>query len=752
MYASYSFAVGIFSVAYWPSLPGYIPTLLALILGGLCFAFRFKVLAWLLFGMCFAVFWGHSSLASQLPEALTPSDHLVTGIIQDIPVDDGHRQRVNLKILDSLTLPELRRLRISWYQPPLDLQPGQVWQLMVRLRRPRGNVNPGGFDYQAWLMRQHISATGYVRQSPHNRLLDRVTTIDSWRYQLRGAILSAPLSEQSRAFILALTLGDRSLIAKKDWDRLARFGLVHLLVVSGLHIGLMAALGYWLGASLTRVTTIFGLQGNSVYGGAATALLSALGYSVLAGFSLPTQRALVMIAVAIVAVLLSRNISRGSGFGLAMAGVAVIDPLAVISPGFWLSFGAVAGLLWLVPVAVHLSRWWSGLQVQWVVFLVLWLPLVFWQLPVAWLSPVVNMLVIPWIGFLVVPVCLAGIAISLFSWNIAGSVWGIAGWQLEQLMTLLGNISIPAWLPVYPHWPVSYINSMMLLILALLLLLPRGLPGRWLMGPLLIAICYTPNTNPYPLSLTVLDVGQGLSVVVRTRGHTLVYDAGAAHGRQFDTGSAIVAPFLRQQGVNRIDRLIISHADNDHAGGVPGLNRLIPSSDVLAGEQSDSGDIKTRACRAGESWQWDGVNFLLLYPSQSNSSGRGNNRSCVLWIGYGTEQILLTGDIESSAEQQLLDTVRNLKRPIRVLLAPHHGSKTSSSQPFVSALSPGHVVFSAGYRHHYGHPADEVRDRYHSAGAVLWNTAEQGAIRFNWISADNFEVTKARTDRQRYWY
>lgn len=750
MYGSYSFAIGIFAVAYWPTLPGCSAILLMLALGILSFLLRFKIPAWLLWGMCFGVYWGHASLAVQLPESLTPSDHLVTGIVQGIPVDDGHRQRFNLKVLETPTLPELRRLRISWYQPPQELQPGQVWQLKVRLRRPRGSVNPGGFDYQAWLMRQNISATGYVRESPHNRHLDSVTTIDSWRYQLRKFILSSPLDEQSQGFIVALTLGDRSLIAKTDWDRLARFGLVHLLVVSGLHIGLMAAMGYWLGASLMRVATLLGLQGNAVYGGSVVALLFALGYSLLAGFSLPTQRALVMIAVAIVAVLLNRHVSRASGFGLALAGVAVIDPLAVLSAGFWLSFGAVAGLLWLVPVAFNLSRWWRGIQVQWVVFLVLWLPLVFWQLPVAWFAPVVNMLVIPWIGFLVVPVCLLGAAVSLFNWSMAVYLWSIAGWQLEQLMTLLGTVSMPVWLPVYPHWPASFSNTLVLMLLAILLILPNGFPGRWLIAPLLVAIFYLPNTNPYPLSLTVLDVGQGLSVVVRTSKHTLVYDVGPAHGRQFDTGSAVVAPFLRRQGVNRIDRLIISHADNDHAGGTAGLNHLIPAEDVLTGEKLEDVDFKTRSCLAGESWHWDGIDFAVLHPH--NSTGHGNNQSCVLLIGYATERILLTGDIESLVEQQLLETVQDFRGPIRVLLAPHHGSKTSSSASFVSVLSPVHVVFSAGYRHHYGHPAEAVRDRYQSAGAVLWNTAEQGAVQFNWVSADNLEVTNARSDRPRYWY
>lgn len=752
VYTSYCFALGIFVVAYWPALPGAIATSLLLVLGGASFLYRFRSLAWLLWGMCFAIYWGHSSLSSQLPDSLTPSDHLVTGVIQGMPVNDGHRQRFNLKILESTSSPELRRIRISWYQPQVELQPGQVWKLLVRLRRPRGNINPGVFDYQAWLMRNDISATGYVRESPQNRLLHTVGSIDSLRYRLREAILSSPLSEQSRGLIIALTLGDRSLISATAWQRLTQFGLVHLLVVSGLHIGLVAAIGYWVGSTLVRAVMVFGVTANSVYGGAMMALLFAMGYSLLAGFSLPTQRALAMISVAIGGVLLNRHLSKSNGFGLALAGVAVIDPLAVLSAGFWLSFGAVAGLLWLVPWAANLSWGWRALRVQWLVFLVLWLPLVFWQLPIAWLSPLVNLLVIPWIGFLVVPVCLMGTVISLLSRDMAFHLWVVAGWQLDQLMTLLGGISIPRWLPLYPLWPTTLISACLLAVLALLLLLPRGLPGRWLIVPLMVALFFFPNNNPDPLSLTVLDVGQGLSVVVRTRMHTLVYDAGPAHGKQFDTGTAVVTPYLRRQGITGVDRLIISHGDNDHAGGASGLNSLIPASDVLVGDTQSDYDMPVRPCRAGESWRWDGVDFEVLHPSQRSQDSDGNNRSCVLLVRYGTEQILLTGDIETSAERQLLASNKDLAGPIRVLLAPHHGSQTSSSQRFVTALSPQHVVFSAGYRHHYGHPAEAVQERYRVAGATLWNTAEQGALQFSWSTTGNIEVTTGRADRRRYWY
>lgn len=750
MHTSYFFAIGIFCVAYWPALPGLPATAVLMVFGMVPYR-RANPFAWLMLGMCYGIFWGYQTLAHQLPESLTPSDHLVTGVVEGIPVQDGHRLRFNLKIVDSPSFPNLQRLRLSWYQYTGELSPGQVWQLQVRLRRPRGTVNPGGFDYQAWLLREGISATGYVRDSNNNRLLDEQLNIDAWRYRLREQIVGESLSDNGRALIAALTLGDRSLISKPVWEKMSQYGLVHLLVVSGLHIGLLSAVGFWLGTFLSRVVALLGVGVNTRYAGALAALLFAAGYSVLAGLSLPTQRALVMIVVALCALLANRHISRGTGFGLALAAVALIDPLATTSAGFWLSFGAVAGLLWLLPHQHNTQRWLGLLQVQWLVFVVLWLPLVFWQLPVAWLSPLVNLLAIPWVGFIVVPLCLLGAAMLPISQELALSLWSLAGWQLDRLLFFLEQLELPSWLPQYPTWGLSGSSLWLMLVVAALVILPKGVPGRWLSLPVLSALLLSPSVNDYPLALTVLDVGQGLSVVVRTERHNLVYDAGPSYGRYFSTGSAIVAPFLRHEGVDELHRLVISHADNDHAGGAEGLSGLFPPTEVFSGEPKPGGKSHEQPCLAGVSWQWDGIGFKFLHPPP-DSKGSGNNRSCVLLISYGSDRILLSGDIEANVERQLLRTDSELQGPIDILLAPHHGSRTSSSREWVSVLRPAHVVFSAGFRHHFGHPSGEVVRRYRAVGSKLWNTAEAGAVQFNWLSPGEIQVTTERKRNQRYWY
>ena len=752
MYLSYFFAVGVFAVAYWPTLPG------AVVAGGLFFAGLLltrvrsaRPLAWLLLGLCYGICWGNLSMARQLPDHLTPSDHQVVGVIEGIPVANERRQRFNLKVLHSNSPLQPRRLRLNWYDKTVELMPGQVWQLKVRLRRPRGSVNPGGFDYQAWLIRQGIGATGYVRSAGDNRMLKRLSTVDYWRYTLRQHLLEGPLSQRAASIMAALTVGDRSLIGRDTWDRMSRFGLVHLLVVSGLHIGFVATIGYGIGVLVMRFLALSGLPLNARYGGAATALLFAAGYSVLAGFSLPTQRALVMIAAAIVSLLANRHVAKSTGFGLALAGVALLDPLAAVGAGFWLSFGAVAGLLWLTPNRVAQPRWRSFFQVQWIVFLILCLPLLLWQLPIAWLSPVLNLVAIPWVGFLVVPISLLGMVAAPLAPGLAASLWVPAGWQLDLLLTALDNMVLPDWLPHYPSWPLTGIGLGLTVAAVGLLLLPRGFPGRWLSILLLVALLAMPKQASHPLSVTVLDVGQGLSVVVQTARHLMVYDAGPGYGEGFDSGTAIVAPYLRRIGATHLDKLVVSHDDNDHAGGVVGLTAHFPTTDIRAGESASRYGASAEPCIAGYAWRWDGVDFQFLHPP-GESRAEGNNRSCVLLVSYGEERILLTGDIESAVERRLVNGHEELKGPLSLLLAPHHGSKTSSSAYFVSTLRPQHVVFSAGYRHHYGHPADEVVERYRSVGATVWRTAEQGAIGFHWNASGALVATAARTQWPRYWF
>ena len=487
------------------------------------------------------------------------------------------------------------------------------------------------------------------------------------------------------------------------------------------------------------------------YWGCLSSLVAALGYSALAGFSLPTQRALIMVLVVILAQLLNRYVSRGMGFSMALAGVAVIDPLAFKSAGFWLSFSAVACLLWRVPIITYGSRWWQYLKIQWLIFLVLLLPLLWAYLPLAWFAPLTNLVAIPWVSFLIVPLCLLASLAYPFSASFSNELWHIAGWQLDYFVDLINAVPSVDFLPSYSPWVLTSALFWNLLLISGLVLLPKGLPGKYLSAVILTGVMSISADKTYRLRVSVLDVGQGLSVVVQTQSHALVYDAGSSFSSGFDTGTSVVSPFLRRNGISMLDMLVVSHSDNDHAGGAAALVRLFQPLQLMLGEPVDLGSsAETEHCQSGMSWWWDGVRFSFLHPGHGQENSK-NNRSCVLQIQYAGQSILLPGDIEAGVEQRLLENTE-LRTPVQLLVAPHHGSKTSSSTDFLQKLKPSEVVFSAGYRHHFGHPALTVVNRYQKLGTRMWNTANAGAVEFSWDDSGSMTITSTRVDGRRYWY
>ncbi len=704
------------------------------------------------------LFWGSAqSIIDGRLDRDFEGDSILTELrITDFPRVRGQSAAILATPVDDVRVPE--RIRLSWQEPPVTPQIGDIWQLEIRLRRPRGNLNPGSMDFEAWLFRERIGASGYVVSGRRSILLDSNTSrgIERIRLNFHKKIINILGDSGSVGVVLAIAIGARQQISTADWERYARTGTSHLMAISGLHVGLAAVAAYLLAIGLLG---LFG-RGNHHFVALIVALLVAGMYVAVSGFAVPARRAILMLAVATLIVLWRREVSAARVLAAAIIAIVCSDPVATMEPGFKLSFAAVAILFWFAKQrqAFPAQRWQRpvyairGLVLVQLMLLISLMPLtiiLFDRVSLA--APLVNLVAVPLFSVVTVPCVLLGLALPNALHPLAEFCLRAAAVSIDWLEQL---ITLAARLP-YASVPIASLENFAWLLLCVPLvwaLLPPGWPARrtaWLGAIALLS--WRPHVPPEGcVDIRALDVGQGLALVLQTRSRVLVYDTGPSWRGGRSAGERILVPYLRNRGLTRIDKLIVSHADLDHAGGVLALLAEVQVDELLAGEDLPWISRPISQCSEGMNWSWNAVNFSILQPPRG-ANLQGNAASCVLLIEAGQHRALLSGDIEAQTEAALVR--QRILPEVDLVTVPHHGSRTSSIGPFVRALTPSVALVSAGYGNRWGFPKADVVARWRASGATVLNTADSGSIRVRMcVQGGLSEPFEWRIERRRLWH
>lgn len=651
-------------------------------------------------------------------------------------------------------------LALSWYADDVGNAPraGERWRLTVRLKAPHGSRNPHGFDFELWAWEQGVQAIGYIRPGTGAGAPLRLARgwdhpVEQVREATRRAIESRVADARAAGVISALVVGDQSAIERADWDVFRATGVAHLMSISGLHVTLFAWLAAGLVGAVWRRSARLMLLIPAQHAGLAGGVLLAGVYALFSGWGVPSQRTVCMLA----AVALLRILGLGWPWPMvwlcACAVVVALDPWALTQAGFWLSFVAV-GVLFAADAGAGAARSRGPLPAarrmlgeQLVLTLALTpLGLLLFQ-QVSLVGLLANVLAIPWVTLLLMPLSLLGAMLP--------PLWDLAAWAAQALMHVLRALAQWPWAtlswPAPPWWAAAG-------GVAGGLLLAMRLPWqvRALGLPLLLpALLWQP---PRPMGgvfeLLAADVGQGSAVLVRTAGHSLLYDAGPRFGGDSDAGQRVLVPLLRALG-ERLDLLVLSHRDSDHTGGAAAMLAMQPQAGLLGSIESGHPLQQVRParrCQAGQQWEWDGVRFEVLHPDANWKEGAGvkpNAVSCVLRIQGAHGSALLAGDIEREQEELLVASPGASALRADLLLTPHHGSKTSSSAAFLDAVAPRLAVVQAGYRNRFGHPAGEVLARYQARGIAVADTPSCGGLRWRSSEPDRWQCE--RESSRRYW-
>ena len=746
----FAFALGIAVLQRLPSLPDTGASLFLMALSASLFL-RFRrtgVMTAFLFGIAFAAWSAGMALAQRLPVAESGGRGRIIAEIRDLPQQDRDQWQFEAEVRQSEEFPSLvgRRIKLAWYRTQTQLKPGDVRHLDVTLRTPNGVYNPGGFDAEQRALLKRWAAQGYVREEIGH--LGHRITIDRFRDALSGQI-RRQLGDPRARFVTALALGDTRLLQDDDWELLRVTGITHLIAISGFHVGMVALAAGWLVFGLYRLWPAFALRLPRLLATAWAAMLAAGLYMAIAGFALPTVRTALMIAAFMACRLLGRHCSVIHAVALSMAVILLWDPISILTPGFWLSFGGVLLLIAFMPRQDGQGILRPFLRAQWVASFGL-LPLTvgfFGQSTL--IGPAVNLLAIPWISLVVVPLALLGCVFS-GSPTIAGAFWNSAAMLMQCLWLVLEWFQDVSWSSrlIPESGPVTVAIG---LAGACLLLMPRQIPAARL-GVLLLLPMLFPKTDTIPeeqLRVAMMDVGQGTAVLVRTRHHTLLYDTGAGVPGGFSRGQTTVLPALRALDIPKLDKVVISHGDNDHAGGLAAIRDGVAINRIETSWNALPAGVPHHECLAGQHWQWDGVSFTYLWPISRNGS-TDNDRSCVLLVRGSGRSLLLAGDISAEAGAQMMSHYGEWLRS-EVLLVPHHGSAGSSSEAFIAAVRPRIALISSGFQNRFRHPRPEVLERYRHAGALVVNTVDTGWAELKGTPDGWFWSRRARRDDCRYW-
>ncbi len=674
-----------------------------------------------------------------------PKSHIsVIGQVSNLPIIKNDKIKFSFDIKQIDGIYNLNKLLVSWYKTDETVKAGQIWKFDLKLKPIHGYRNPGSFDYSKWLFRLGYNATATVKKAEliQEQSYDINSLINKLRASTSKLIENNFQSPRVQSLIKALTIGDKSQISYEDSQLFKDTGTAHLIAISGLHIGLMAFLGILFG----RLIFVFFTDEkfNRFKYEAIFAIAFALFYALLAGFSIPTIRALIMVVAFSLAYALKKEISRWQAWSIAMLIVLLLDPLSVLDVGFWFSFGAVAVLMFaFTGRKPNNNKIHSFVKAQLVILIGL-MPLmviIFGQINL--LTPIANLLVLPLASLLLIPLMFAAYFVYFISDSMAGYLFNTVEFLANRLFSILDYLQQFNFLTV-AFTNINGLTILTLIVITFVLMLPKLFRWKYMVLLLILPLFLNEpdKLQEHEFQVNVMDVGQGLSVIIITKQHTLIYDTGAKYETGYNLASTVVIPYLLNKGIVNVDRLILSHKDNDHAGGVAELLTQYPNTETF--------DVKGQFndCKKGTMWEWDQVKFEVLSPFTIEPY-LGNNSSCVIKIFSQYGSMLLTGDIEEPVEYRLINHSSN-KIKSDVLLVPHHGSRTSSSKNFIQKVSPKMVVNSSGYANQFNHPHPLIKQQYLKKGIEFYDTQNQGMIELL-FNEKGINIKKYSEIKHRFW-